>query len=209
MRLPITPLNTLLRALRSQVRQQLPGGRIVVAVDGLQSDARRAFADAFAEILAEDDSAVFRAGLDAFLLPRAQRSAAGLGPESFDADALRRALLDPFHDRADTASTTGFQLGVWDPVRDRPLEAKWVTAPEDAILVLDGPFLLQQTLRGAWNWSVWLEGADELSEAGTTLAVDPAAAAAYVLQAQPARWANAIVDVNPALPPQQVYRDFC
>jgi len=69
MRLPITPVNTLLRDLRGQLRQNHPGGRLLVAVDALPSVATAAFADAFADVVAEDGTAVFRAGADGFLLP--------------------------------------------------------------------------------------------------------------------------------------------
>ena len=212
MRLPITPQTTLLRDLRTQLRQQAPAGRVIVAVDGFPETDTAAFADTFAAIIGEDDSAVFRASMADFLRPRAERGPGAAAPGSFDLDALHRALLDPFRDRADTAATTGFQLGVWDWRRDRPSEAKWTTAPEDAVLVVDGPFLLPPDLRGAWNWSVTLEVAESVFAGRTGRSADAPYSAtefAYLRSAQPLRWASAIVDVTDPADPRQVYRDFC
>ncbi len=37
MRLPVTPTTTLWRALRDEVRRDYPGGRVLVAVDGIDT----------------------------------------------------------------------------------------------------------------------------------------------------------------------------
>ena len=66
-------------------------------------------------------------------------------------------LLDPFREGAQTGASTGFQLAAFDVTRDAPVEAAWVTAPRDAVLIVDGIFLNRPELRGLWNWSLWLE----------------------------------------------------
>ena len=163
MRLPITPVTTLWRELRDEVRRMYPGGRVIVAVDGLDGAGKTTFADGFAEVFAEKGAAVYRASVDGFHRPRAERYARGrTSPEGFYRDSydyatLRRVLIDPFRDGAQTSGATGFQLAAFDVARDAVEESQWVTGPRDAVLVLDGIFLHRPELRRLWDWSVWLD----------------------------------------------------
>src|SRR5688500_5310077 len=124
MRLPVTPTTTLWRGLRDRVRRQNAGGRVIVAVDGLDGAGKTVFADGLAEVFAETGDAVFRAGIDGFHRPRIERYARGRrSPEgfyldSYDYPTFRRVLIDPFRDGAQTAAATGFQLAAFDVVRD-------------------------------------------------------------------------------------------
>ncbi|MHC2999250.1 nucleoside/nucleotide kinase family protein [Microbacterium sp. HJ5] len=163
MRLPITPATTLWRELRDGVRRSYPGGRVIVAVDGIDGAGKSTFADGLAEVFAESGSAVFRAGIDGFHRPRAERYARGRRSpegfylESYDYPTFRRVLIDPFRDGAQTAGTTGFQLAAFDLARDAPVESQWVTAPRDAVLIVDGIFLHRPELQDLWDWSLWLD----------------------------------------------------
>jgi uridine kinase len=163
MRLPVTPTTTLWRGLRDRVRRQNAGGRVIVAVDGLDGAGKTVFADGLAEVFAETGDAVFRASIDGFHRPRSERylrgrnSPEGFYRDSFDYATFRRVLIDPFLDGAQTAGTTGFQLAAFDVVRDAPVESQWVTAPLDAVLVVDGIFLHRPELRDLWDWSIWLD----------------------------------------------------
>lgn len=163
MRLPITPTTTLWRMLRDDVRRRMPVGRVVLGVDGVDGAGKTTFADGLAQTFAEAGIAVFRASVDDFHRPRAQRYARGrTSPEGFYLDSydyatLRRVLIDPFRDGAQTAGATGFQLAAFDLHRDAPVEAQWVTGPRDAVLIVDGIFLHRPQLRAVWDWSVWLE----------------------------------------------------
>src|SRR6478736_3078928 len=163
MRLPVTPTTTLWRELRDRARRRYPAGRVVIAVDGLDGVGKTVFADGLAEVFAEAGAAVFRAGIDGFHRPRAERYARGRrSPEGFYRDSydyatFRRVLLDPFRDGAQTSGATGFQLAAFDVTRDSPVESQWVTAPRDAVLVVDGIFLNRPELQDLWDWSVWLD----------------------------------------------------
>ncbi len=165
MRLPTTPATTLWRELRDEVRHHYRAGRVIVAVDGDSEAGTAVFADGLAEVFAEAGTAVFRAGIDGFHRPRAERyargrtSAEGIYRDSFDYPTFRRVLVDPFRDGAQTAAATGFQLAAFDVVRDSAVESQWVTAPRDAVLVVDGTFLHRPELTDLWDWSVWLEAA--------------------------------------------------
>lgn len=163
MRLPATPTTTLWRELRDDVRRQYPAGRVIVAVDGIDGAGKSVFADGLADTFAETGDAVFRASIDGFHRPRADRyvrgrhSPEGFYRDSYDYATFRRVLVDPFREGAQTAGATGFQLTAFDLVRDAPAESQWVSAPRDAVLVIDGIFLHRPALRDLWDWSVWLE----------------------------------------------------
>ena len=213
MRLPVTPTTTLWRELRDRVRRRNAGGRVIVAVDGLDGAGKTVFADGLAEVFAETGDAVFRAGIDGFHRPRSERylrgrrSPEGFYRDSFDYATFRRVLIDPFRDGAQTAGTTGFQLAAFDVVRDAPVESQWVTAPLDAVLVVDGVFLHRPELRDLWDWSIWLDVPFDVSYARMALRdgsdPDPDAPSnaryrqgqeIYLREARPQEAASVIVD---------------
>lgn len=228
MRLPTTPVTALQRELRDEVRHDNRGGRVLLAVDGAGGAGKATFADGLAEVFAEDGAAVFRASIDDFHRPRIERYALGrTSPEgfyrdSFDYATFRRVLIDPFRDGAQTAATTGFQLAAFDATRDAPVESAWVTAPKDAVLLVDGIFLHRPELRGIWHWSLWLDVPSEVAYARMALRdgsdPDPDAPAnaryrdgqeLYRRDARPSAAASAVVDNTDPERPQRVFRDFC
>ncbi|BDV30201.1 uridine kinase [Microbacterium terricola] len=228
MRLPITPVTTLCRELREEVRQHHRGGRVILAVDGIDGAGKTTFADTLGAVFAESGDAVFRASIDDFHRPRAERYARGrTSPEGFYRDSydyatFRRVLIDPFRDGAQTSATTGFQLQAFDLHRDAPVEAAWVTAPRDAVLIVDGLFLHRPELRGIWHWSLWLDAPVDVATArvaqrdGTD--PDPAAPSnaryregneLYLRDADPRAAASAIVDNTDPAHPRRTFRDYC
>jgi uridine kinase len=136
---------------------------VLVAVDGVDGAGKTVFADGFAQVFAESGTTVFRSSIDGFHRPRSERYARGRrSPEgfyrdSYDYPTFRRVLIDPFREGGQTAGTTGFQLEAFDLLRDAPVESTWVSAPRDAVLIVDGIFLHRPELRDLWDWSVWLE----------------------------------------------------
>ncbi|MGP3535270.1 uridine kinase [Microbacterium sp. RD1] len=224
MRLPTTPVTALLRELRDEVRHLYPAGRIILAVDGIDGAGKTLFADGLAEVFAEEGSAAFRASLVDFARPRRERlargaeSPAGYYADTFDLATLRRVLVDPFR----IGGSTGFQLTAFDSGRDAPVESQWVTAPRDAVLILDGAFLLRPELRGLWNWSIWLEVPPSVAFARLALrdGTDPDPDAAsnrrlrgaqelYRREAEPRRAASAIVDNSDLAVPARIFGDYC
>src|SRR5690349_4732606 len=228
MRLPTTPTTALWRQLRDEVRLNYRAGRVIVAVDGYDGAGKTMFADGLAAAFAEDGSAVFRASIDDFHRPRAERYARGrTSPEGFYRDSydyatFRRVLVDPFRDGRQTAGTTGFQLAAFDLVRDSPVESAWVTAPRDAVLIVDGIFLNRPELRGLWDWSVWLDVPIDVAyrRMAERDGTDPDFLAAsnaryregqelYQRDADPRVAASAIVDNSEFAHPRRVFQDFC
>lgn len=228
MRLPVTPTTTLWRELRDEVRHLYGGGRVILGIDGVDGAGKSTFADGLAEVFAEAGSAVYRAGLEGFHRPRAERyargraSAEGSYRDSYDYPTFRRVLVDPFRDGPQTGATTGFQLTAFDVVRDAPAEAQWVTAPRDAVLIVDGVFLHRRELRDLWDWSLWLDVPEAVASARLAIRdgsdPDPSAAAnaprreaqaLYEREARPELAASAIIDNSDLSHPRREYRDFC
>lgn len=224
MRLPITPATTLQRELRDEVRQHYRAGRIILGVDGIDGAGKTVFADGLAEVFAEDGAAVFRASMDGFHRPREERYARGrTSPEgyyrdSFDYATFRRVLVDPFR----TAGSAGFQLSAFDLARDVPVESDWVTAPRDAVLIVDGVFLNRPELRGLWNWSAWLEVSPRVAYARLAMRdgsdPDPDAPSharyrggqeLYLRDANPRAAASAIVENSDLEAPVRIFGDYC
>ncbi|WP_285113552.1 hypothetical protein [Leifsonia sp. fls2-241-R2A-40a] len=187
MMLPPTPRVQFLRVLVGDIRRVFPLGRVIVAVDA--ADAGGPFADDLAEVFREAGADTFRASLRNFHQSRAYRTR--LGPETpesyyrdgYDYVTLRRVLLDPFR----LGGSAGFQTAAFDEERDQPVEARWLTAGPDAVLVVDGEFLLRPSLRDGWNASILLVNALQ----------DPA----YLDEARPLAHADHLVDdSDPSLP---------
>ena len=103
----------------------------------------------------ERDHTVFRASVEDFHRSREAQSAFGDDtPERYyrygvDESALRRVLVEPFRMAGSAAFVTRF----FDSSRDAWVEPKWLTGPPDALLVLDGRFLLRDRLSGLWDYA--------------------------------------------------------
>lgn len=148
-----------LEALADELLHNYGKGRTVVAIDGPTASGKSTFADDLATELRTSGHDVFRASIDDFLRPRALRyaqgrdSAKGRYEDAYDYSVFRRVLIEPFG----MNGSTGFVTAAWDEDRDRQIEPKWLSGPVDAMLLVDGSYLLRPELRGLWNASIWLE----------------------------------------------------
>lgn len=221
----------LYRATRDEVLTQLADeylhnygrGRTVLAIDGRDGAGKTVFAEDLALVLRKRGRHVFHGSIDAFHRPRAERYARGRTGETYYADAFdystfRRVLVEPFR----LAGSAAFVLEAFDVRRDAPIEPKWTTAPDDAILIVDGVFLHRPELAGLWNYSIWLEA--PLGVTSARLAArdgtdpDPAAEGnrryvdgheRYVRAVDPSRAASVIVDNTEPDHPRRVFSDSC
>jgi uridine kinase len=134
-----------------------------VAVDGPPAAGKTTLADELALLLRARGREVIRASGESFHLPRAQRYRRGeFSPEAnyydaFDYDALRRVLLDPLGPDGDRR----YQNAVYDLDTDTALSQPVTTAAADAVLLLDGVFLLRPELAGRWDLSIFVSAAFE------------------------------------------------
>jgi uridine kinase len=159
MELPPTPRNVFLRQLMAEITYDYGRGRVIVAIDGVDGAGKGSFADALAAVFEERGTTAVRASMDNFHRSRAERYRLGReSPESFYRDSfdyrtLRRVLIDPFR----MAGSTGFQLAAFDLRRDAVRLSRWLTAPADTVLIIDGIFLNRAELRDLWDYSILLE----------------------------------------------------
>ena len=129
-----------------------------VAVDGPDAAGKTILADELAPHIERSGRTVIRASIDGFHRPRAQRFARGAeSPEgyfrdSFDYQAFRAALLDPLG----PGGSREYRRRVFNFRTDMPVEAPLETAPANAILIVDGVFLLCRELVDLWDFSVFV-----------------------------------------------------
>ena len=75
--------------------------------------------------------------------------------------------------------------------------------PADAMLIIDGRFLLRPELRGLWHFGVWLEGDLHLSDESLEAQIQ------YTRDSAPRGVADAIFDVTKAETPSRIWADSC
>lgn len=200
MELVTTPRVTFLRGLADEIVQHYGRGRMIVAIDGPLRSGKTRFADDLAAVLRERGHRVFRASMEGF--HRSREAQGEFGDDTparyyrygFDESALRRVLVEPFR----MGGATAFVTSVFDPARDAWVEPKWLTGPADAILVIDGRFLLRSRLSDLWDFRIALDGEP----------IDPADVLAYA-ESDPRLVATAVVDDREPEHPRRRFFDSC
>jgi uridine kinase len=208
-----------INALADEILHNYGHGRVIVAIDGIDGSGKTEFADDLAEALRDKGHAAFRACIDDFHKPRAERyllgrdSAEGYYRDSFDYSVFRRVLVEPFR----LGGSAGFVTAAFDVKRDAKIDPKWVTGPEDAVLIVDGVFLNRPELAGLWNYSVWLDVTADV--AATRVAHrdgDDALAprytggqALYLREVSPRLISTAIIDNTDFDHPRRSFADSC
>jgi uridine kinase len=200
MRLVTTPRVTFLRGIADELLAHYGRGRMIVAIDGPVGSGTSRLGDDLAEVFRERDHAVFRASVEDFHRSREAQAVFGDDtPERYhrygiDESALRRVLVEPFRLGGSAAFVTRF----FDSSRDAWVEPKWVTGPPDALLVLDGRFLLRHRLDGLWDARIAVDGEPE----------DPADRIAYA-ESDPRLAASVVVDLRDPEHPRRRFFDSC
>jgi hypothetical protein len=119
-----------------------------VAVDGHPATSPGSLADALVDPLRLHGRPVLRVSSQWFLRPASLRFEHGrTDPEAFyedwlDVAALRRELLDPLG----PDGSGQYLPTLWDPSTDRATRAQYESAPDGAVLILDGALLLGRGL---------------------------------------------------------------
>lgn len=130
-----------------------------VAVDGIDTAGKTTLASELVRPLQARGRTVIRASIDSFHRPRNERyqrgadSSEGYYWDSFDYPALRDALLRPLG----PLGSRRYRSSVFDVYSDRPRIGEEELAPENAVLVMDGVFLLRPELDDMWEYRVWVD----------------------------------------------------
>jgi uridine kinase len=137
-----------------------------VAIDGRGGAGKSTLADALVAPIERRGRPVIRAEVDDFYrLEIDRRNRAGLTAEAFyaayDYAALRRLLLDPLGPGGSRRYRRRWHDGWHEGVIDEPA---WL-APDDAILLLDGVFLLRSELDRHWDARIFVDIDAELGMA--------------------------------------------
>jgi len=189
MQLVSTPRVEFLRGLRDEITSNYPRGRRIVGVDGFPGSGAHEVADDLAAVFDDGGVPSFRASMSDFLKPSRAR---GAGDQAYDETTFRRVLLDPWR----LAGSTGFQTSAFDASRDVPALSEWKTAPADAVLIVDGAYLLG-SLKGIWHFLIYVDAQQAQPDE------------AYLANETPFFAASAVVDTSNPEAPKRVLSDSC
>lgn len=145
--------------LANRIAARIADRPLRVAIDGVDASGKTTLADELAPLLIAWGRPVIRASVDGFQRPRAERyrrgpdSPEGYYHDSFDYAALRDYLLLPLG----PGGSRRIRRAVFDLAADRPLAADEEVTPENAILLLDGVFLLRPELYDLWDYRVFVD----------------------------------------------------
>ncbi len=186
--------------LVDEIRHNYPKGRVVVAVDGLDGSGTSVFADDLAEALQRAGVPPVRASLDDFRVaePDGEAAAQRYYAEAYDLTAVKERLVRPFRRERAFALRAGDE-----PVRE---------VEGDAVLIVDGPFLLRPELIGSWSSTVCLfTPAEQAFERAGLSPESPRARAEklYLDRVQPRAKAHANIDTTDPDHPRRTFADSC
>ena len=135
------------------------GRPVLVGVDGMDGAGKTTFADELAAELRRSGRSVVRVGVDGFHRPRDERyrqgrhSPEGFWADSYDYDALRTEVLEPFA----PGGSRRYRRAVRDVATDTALHLPRETGTDRTVLVVDGIFLHRDELAAWWDFSVYLD----------------------------------------------------
>ncbi len=145
---------SVLKRLSATVEALRPEGRLLLGIDGPDAAGKTTFSRDLRQALRRSALSV---SIDFWHQPRALRmhrgdeSPEGYYYDSFDLQALAAELLVPFQSGARVVRTAHY-----DHIRDRPM-SETAEVAADAVLIVDGVFLLRPELRPHWDLVVYLD----------------------------------------------------
>lgn len=147
----------LLRDLAALIVSQVRSHPTRVAFDGVDAAGKTTLANDIREQLASCGRQVIRASIDGFHNPKAIRrrddSPEGYFRNSFNYAALAENLLAPLGPNGSRL----FRRADFDFRSDLNIDSEAERADADAILLIDGIFLLRSELRAHWDLSIFVE----------------------------------------------------
>lgn len=129
-----------------------------VAITGIDASGKTTLADELALVVAQHSRPVIRASIDSFQRLRKVRyqrgpdSPEGYYEDGFDYAMVRSVLLAPLGPQGNRR----YQCAVFDVGTDTPLPTCEEEAPTNAILLVDGVFLLHPELEPLWDYCIFV-----------------------------------------------------
>ena len=134
----------------------------LVAIDGMSCVGKSTLAAELAIIVGGAGRPVVPVSYDDFHQPREVRhrrdrlSAEGYLTDSYDPAALRRLVVDPLAHDAPRNGDLSVVTASFDLAADEPVEPQPVQVPRDAVVIVEGEFLLAPDFDSAWDLAVLL-----------------------------------------------------
>lgn len=141
------------------------GHPVRVAVDGITASGKSTLARELTEAVGARGRPVIHVSMDGFHHPRARRhrqgreSARGYYEDAYDLAALAQHLLKPLGPEGNRR----YRTSVIDLHTDLATPDSRRTAPDDAVLLVDGTFLQRPEIRNLWDERIWVDTAPEIA----------------------------------------------
>ena len=141
------------------------GHPVRVAIDGITASGKSTLARDLTAAVGDRGRPVIHVSMDGFHHRRARRhrqgreSASGYYDDAYDFDALAQHLLKPLG----PGGNRQYRTSVIDLHTDVATPASPRTAPDDAVLIVDGTFLQRPEVRDLWDERVWVDTAQEIA----------------------------------------------
>jgi uridine kinase len=148
----------LIEKLTSHIVNLDPGHPLRIAVDGVDAAGKTFLADELSQALSVQPRQVILVSVDNFLnLKRIRRGKGHYSPQGFYQDSYNYpALIENLLEPLGPNGSHQYRTAVYDLQNDISLDLPFQTAPQDAILILDGIFLLRPCLLQYWDLSIFL-----------------------------------------------------
>lgn len=130
-----------------------------VAIDGVDAAGKTTLAKELVPIIERYGRPVIHASIDNFHRPRVDRYRRGANsPEAYYYDSFDyRSLIDCLLIPLGPGGNRKYRRAIYDYRTDKPLYSPYEIAPKDAVLLLDGVFLLRNELNRYWDFRIYVE----------------------------------------------------
>lgn len=130
-----------------------------VVIDGFSASGKTSLGDELAALIGARGRPVVRASIDHFKRPWSERhlydreSGEGYYRNAYDYDLIRTALLEPLG----PGGSRVYRSSSIDPLTQERTAVDEGPAPEDAVLIADGVFLLRPEVNDHWDLRLFLD----------------------------------------------------
>ena len=148
----------IIKTIAQAVVQMQKKSPTLVGIDGVDGSGKTTFAQELVEELQKTGRQIIFVSIDHFHNPqnirytRGRDSAEGFYRDSFNNKVVQKVLLDPLK-----SGDLRYKTGVFDYATDTALDLPEQVADADAIVIMEGIFLLRPELADYWDLKVLLD----------------------------------------------------